>query len=194
MRLAPQAPRLQLDGSQGTAPHKSIFTRQLLGWIDSKGVPVIMCNPSFLFKARKNQRLGGAQPPQYHIYSNNNVSAFSPAAPQCCFHLMIINTAHDRVTDTGTARMWFDWMFFYNKVSFQLSLQFRCTPVKSHNLIFLFTYGELLCESHHNKVLTKVSPIKDEEKKKLQNVRDGQSSKRGKKIQSEIITAVVCHF
>lgn len=37
MRLASQAPRLGLDGSQRAASHKSIFTRRLLGWIDSKG-------------------------------------------------------------------------------------------------------------------------------------------------------------
>lgn len=91
MRLAPQAPRLGLDRSQRTASHKSIFTRRLLGWIDSKGVPVIICNPGFLFKAHKNQRLGGTRPPQYHIYSNNNVTALSPAAPYRCSYLMIIN-------------------------------------------------------------------------------------------------------
>lgn len=91
MRLAPHAQRLGLDRSQRTASHKSIFTRWLLGWIDSKGVPVIICNPSFLFKAHKNQRLGGTRPPQYHIYSNNNVTALSPAAPYHCSYLMIIN-------------------------------------------------------------------------------------------------------
>lgn len=94
MRLAPQALRLGLDRSQRTASHKSIFTRRT--WQSFWAglilrVSVIIFNPSFLFKAHKNQRLGGTRPPQYHIYSNNNVTALSPTAPYHCSYLMIIN-------------------------------------------------------------------------------------------------------
>lgn len=64
-------------------------TAPRLDWLEE--VPVIICNPSFLFKARKNQRLGGTPAPQYHIYSNNNVTALSPTAADHCSYLMIIN-------------------------------------------------------------------------------------------------------
>lgn len=111
MRLALQALGPGLDRFERTASHKSIFTRQprrgsWAGLIPR--VPVINCNPSFLFRAHNNQRLGGSRPPQHHIYSNNNVTALSASAAYHCCNLMIINIQHMTVEGRRLAMIgWF---------------------------------------------------------------------------------------
>lgn len=66
---------MRLKEQRLTNPFSHGSLTQVRGRIDWKSVPVIMCNPSFLFKGPKNQRREGDRAPQRQDRTNNILTA-----------------------------------------------------------------------------------------------------------------------